>query len=298
MADRSVRTPGSQRRLAWTAGLARAAGRLARLALEEDHARRDVTSVVALEPSARCTASIVARTAGVVAGLPVAAIVYRLYDRRVRVRLISRDGERVGPGAVLAEVRGPARSVLSCERTVLNFLQRLSGIATLTSRYVDAVRGTQAEIVDTRKTTPGWRLIEKYAVRCGGGVNHREHLADMVMFKDNHLALSGKTLDALVGDARRKFPGLPVAAEAETLAQVQELLSINVDVLMLDNMTPAMMRNAVRRAQGRAVLEATGGVTLRTVRAVAMTGVHRISVGALTHSAPALDISMDIGVDA
>ena len=281
-------------RTLWSLREQQAAERLVRLALTEDRAAADPTSRLAVPAAAAGRATLVCRAAGVVAGLPLLRLVYRIFDRRVRVRCLCADGARVSAGDVIATCAGPARALLACERTALNFLQRLSGIATLTARFVQAVAGTGVAIVDTRKTAPGWRLLEKYAVRCGGGVNHRLHLADMIMLKDNHLALSPLTLPELIAAARARYPRLPVACEAETLAQVAQLLPTGVDVLMLDNMSPRALRAAAALCRGRACLEATGGVTLKNVRAVARTGVARISVGALTHSAPALNLSLEI----
>jgi nicotinate-nucleotide pyrophosphorylase (carboxylating) len=215
----------------------------------------------------------------------------------VRVQRLVRDGQRVRAGALLMRVRGPARAILSAERVALNFVQRLSGIATLTAQFVAAVRGTRAQILDTRKTTPGWRRLEKYAVRCGGGRNHRFGLFDMVLIKDNHLAaLRGarpNPIAAAVRAARKRFPGLRVEVEADTLAQARQAVEAGADMILLDNMTPRRLRRAVQWIGGRAVTEASGGVTLRNVRAIARAGVDFISVGALTHSARAVDIGLD-----
>jgi nicotinate-nucleotide pyrophosphorylase (carboxylating) len=204
------------------------------------------------------------------------------------------DGDRVRPGALLATVTGPARGLLSAERVALNFVQRLSGVATLTMAFVVSVAGTGAKIVDTRKTTPGLRQLEKYAVRCGGGVNHRIGLQDAVLIKDNHIAAGGG-IGATVHRARNCAPHtMRIEVECKTLAQVEEALAAGPDIILLDNMDTDMLREAVRRIGGQAITEASGGVNLQTVRAIAETGVDLISVGALTHSAPALDISLDI----
>jgi nicotinate-nucleotide pyrophosphorylase (carboxylating) len=194
-------------------------------------------------------------------------------------------------------VAGPARALLTAERVALNFVQRLSGVATLTAKFVDAVRGTKARILDTRKTTPGLRALEKYAVRCGGGQNHRFGLFDLVLIKDNHLAVLGEAapnpVAAAVAAARRQYPQLQVEVEADTLAQVEQAIAAGADIILLDNMTPDALRAAVQLVAGRARTEASGGVNLATVRAIAETGVDFISVGALTHSAPAVDIALD-----
>ena len=197
----------------------------------------------------------------------------------------------------MLEVSGSARAILGAERVALNFVQRLSGVATLTAQFVDAVRGTRAQILDTRKTTPGWRRFEKYAVACGGGRNHRLGLFDMILIKDNHLAAlraaKPNAIAAAIQRARRKFPKLKVEVEADTLAQVAQAAAAGADIILLDNMTPAQLRKAVKLVAGRARTEASGGVNLKTVRAIAQTGVDFISVGALTHSAPAVDIGLD-----
>lgn len=210
---------------------------------------------------------------------------------------LARDGQRVKAGASLLKITGPARAILGAERVALNFVQRLSGVATLTAQYVAAVRGTRAHILDTRKTTPGWRRFEKYAVACGGGHNHRLGLFDMVLIKDNHLAAlreaQPNAVAAAIQRARRKFPRLKVEVEADTLAQVKQAVEAGADIILLDNMAPARLRPAVKLVAGRAKTEASGGVNLNTVRAIAQTGVDFISVGALTHSARAVDIGLD-----
>jgi nicotinate-nucleotide pyrophosphorylase (carboxylating) len=227
-------------------------------------------------------------------------MVYERIDPSVVVTLKSADGDAVAPGQELAVITGPASSLLIGERTALNFLQRLSGIATLTRRFVDAVQGTKALICDTRKTTPAWRQLEKYAVRCGGGTNHRLGLYDQVLIKDNHIALSGRSIEALVSQARSQVgPQFKIEVEVDTLDQLRSVLPLPVDFILLDNMTAPQMRQAVAlrnqlRPGGLPLLETSGGVTLQTVREFAETGVDRISVGALTHSAPSLDLALDI----
>lgn len=269
-----------------------------RRALAEDLPWGDLTTEALIPPEWTARARLVARQAGVVAGLPVAERVFRALDPAVSFRARVAEGARVEPGEVLAEVEGRARALLAGERTALNFLQRLSGIATLTARFVEAVGGTGVRIVDTRKTAPGLRALEKYAVRVGGGHNHRHGLSDGVLIKDNHLALlrrAGISLGEAVRRARARVPHtVRVEVEVETLEELEEALQAGADLILLDNMPPDLLREAVRRARGRAVLEASGGIRLETVRAAAEAGVDLISVGALTHSAPALDISLEM----
>ncbi len=241
-----------------------------------------------------------ARSPGVLAGLPVAERLAAEFELSEHWRAFRGDGDRVEAGTVVARLAGPMRSLLSMERIVLNFLQRLSGIATLTARFVAATEGTRAAIYDTRKTTPGWRALEKYAVRCGGGRNHRFGLHDAVLIKDNHLAwlrAAGLDIAAAVATARANVPaGTVVEVEVDTLEQLDVALSCGPDIILVDNLGPEALAEAVRRRDARApavMLEASGGVSLETVAARAATGVDRISVGALTHSAPALDVAMD-----
>lgn len=266
---------------------------LLELAIAEDIGPGDVTSETILPPDQTLRAQLVAKKPGVIAGLPVAAAVFHRVDPAVRFTPRVRDGDPVAPGDTIAEVEGPARSLLAAERTALNFLQRLSGIATLTRQFVDAVAGTRAVILDTRKTHPGYRALEKYAVRMGGGQNHRMGLYDMVLIKDNHIAAAG-SITAAVRRARAAYPYLPVEVEVQNLDQLREALELPVDRIMLDNFDLQAIRAAVQIAAGRVPLEVSGGVTLERVAELAATGVDYISVGALTHSAPALDISMDV----
>ncbi len=256
--------------------------------LDEDVGTGDLTSAAVVDEDAVCEARIVAREPGVVCGLDAAGSVFATLGARLEP--LVGDGDRVELGPI-ARVDGPARAVLAGERLALNLLGRLSGIATLTRRYADAVEGTGATILDTRKTTPGFRELEKQAVRCGGGENHRLGLFDGVLIKDNHLRLAGSIGEAV---RRARGTGFPVEVECDTLAQVDEALGAGVDRIMLDNMSPDELRTAVGRVNGRVELEASGGVTLANVRAVAETGVDFISVGALTHSAPALDVSLEV----
>ncbi|WP_145242141.1 carboxylating nicotinate-nucleotide diphosphorylase [Urbifossiella limnaea] len=270
---------------------------LVALALAEDlgdAGDRTSASLIPAEQPGR--AAFVARTAGVAAGLPAAALVCAAVDPALAFTPVLADGTRLARGDVLATVAGPLRSVLAAERTALNFLQRLSGVASLTRRYVDAVAGTHAAVLDTRKTAPGWRLLEKYAVRAGGGTNHRVGLYDGVLIKDNHLAGLGGDVRRAVELARAANAGLPIEVEVDTMEQLEHALAAKADIVLLDNMPPGVMRTAVARRDAVSPgtrLEASGGITLDTIAAAAATGVDRISVGALTHSAPALDIALD-----
>jgi nicotinate-nucleotide pyrophosphorylase (carboxylating) len=268
-----------------------------RLALAEDIGTGDVTTRATVRPGVVATALMRAREPLVVAGLALAEAAFRQLAPRVQITRYVRDGQRVAANATLLKIKGPAPALLSAERVALNFVQRLSGVATLTSRFVVAIKGTRAKILDTRKTTPGWRKFEKYAVACGGGQNHRLGLFDMVLIKDNHLAAlqheSPNAIEAAVQLARAKYPGLKVEVEADRLEQVAQALAAGADLILLDNMNLAHLRRAVQLCQGRAQTEASGGVSLARVRRIAQTGVNFISVGALTHSARAVDIGLD-----
>jgi nicotinate-nucleotide pyrophosphorylase (carboxylating) len=268
-------------------------------ALREDVGAGDLTSLGVIPAEARFSARFVLREAGVVAGLPVAQAVFATLDEQLVFKSYVHEGELVAPRTMIASVEGSARNILTGERVALNLLQRMSGIATLTTRYVEAIQGTKARILDTRKTTPGLRALEKYAVRVGGGVNHRFGLYDGVMLKDNHLALlaqAGISLRKAVEQARASVgPMVRVEIEVETVAQAIEAVEAGAEMLLLDNMAPDELRAAVNAVGGKAILEASGGITLDTVRAVAETGVDYISVGALTHSVRALDIGLDVG---
>ena len=276
--------------------------RLVEMALEEDLGRGDVTSDLLVPPHVAARAVLRSRSEGVIAGLDVAALVFAIVDSRVEFLASIKDGYGVADGQELAKISGAARSLLRAERVALNFLQRLSGIATLTSRYVGIVRGTRARIVDTRKTTPGLRPLEKYAVRAGGGFNHRRDLSDAVMIKDNHLsAIAARGLSLL--DAVKLLRGslphtLKIEIEVDRLDQISEALAAGADIILLDNMTTADLKSAVAMIDGRALTEASGGVSPGTVAEIAASGVDVISVGALTHSAPALDIGLDFEVGA
>ena len=263
-------------------------------ALREDRADLDVTSLAVIPPGARGTARIFAKEEGVLAGLPVAAEVFAAIDEESEFTPILTDGARLRPGAGIAEVRGRLRAILAGERVALNFLQRLSGIATATATLVERVKDYPVKILDTRKTTPGLRALEKYAVRVGGGANHRFSLADMILIKDNHIAAAGSVAEAIRRARAAAPPFLLLEVEAETEEQVREALAAGADVIMLDNMTPAEMRRMVELVAGRAKLEASGKINPENVAAVAATGVDYISAGYITHSAPALDLSMEV----
>ena len=271
--------------------LQRAAAPLITLAIAEDIGPGDVTSEAVLPADMRLQGRIIAKATGTIAGLPVAAAVFERLDPALRFTPHLRDGDRVTPGDLVAQVNGPGRSMLAAERTALNFLQRLSGIATLTRAFVDRVAGTPTIILDTRKTHPGYRALEKYAVRVGGGQNHRMGLYDMALIKENHIQAAG-SISAAVERVRAAHPHLPIEVEVKTLDELRETLALDVDRIMLDNMNLEQIQAAVRLAAGRVPLEVSGGVTLERVADIAATGVDYISVGALTHSAPALDLSM------
>jgi nicotinate-nucleotide pyrophosphorylase (carboxylating) len=276
---------------------------LAHLALAEDlGSSGDLTSQAVIPIDLEGQAVFVARTTGVVAGLPAIKGTFDLVDRGLSVEPAIEDGMTITPGTRLATVRGLMRGLLKGERTALNFLQRLCGVATLTRRYVEQIAGLPVQLLDTRKTTPGWRLLEKYAVRCGGGHNHRLGLGDGVLIKDNHLAALRGVPDPVAEAVRlaRAASGhsVPLEIEVDTLEQLERALAVGPDIVLLDNMAPPLLREAVRRRDAVAPgvpLEASGGVNLTTIRAIAETGVDRISVGALTHSAVALDIGLDYG---
>ena len=271
--------------------------RAVQLALAEDLGSGDVTTQSVVRENAVARATMRAREPLVLAGLPLAEAAFRELSSELEITREAEDGQHVEAGRVLLKLRGTARPILSAERVALNFIQRLSGVATLTAQFVDVVKETAAQILDTRKTTPGWRRLEKYAVACGGGRNHRFGLFDMVLIKDNHLAaLKEESPDAIAAAlqrARAAHPSLKVEVEADTLEQVEQAVAAGADLILLDNMNPVQLRLAVRKCKGRAQTEASGGVSLASVRAIAETGVDFISVGALTHSARAVDIGLD-----
>jgi nicotinate-nucleotide pyrophosphorylase (carboxylating) len=267
---------------------------LVRDALQEDGAFNDVTTIATVLSDRRARARLVARQPGVVAGVALAIEAFHQLDPKMAIRIDAEDGKRVAKGDTVLYLSGHARGMLSAERVALNFMQRLSGVATLTCKYVDAVRGTRAKILDTRKTTPGWRALEKYAVRAGGGVNHRLDLAASVLIKDNHLSAVEGDIALAVRRARDLVdPGATVEVECDRIEQVRAALEARADIILLDNMSPELMRECVALVDGRAITEASGGVNLETVRAIAETGVDHISVGALTHSAPAMNLALD-----
>lgn len=266
-------------------------------ALAEDLGRAgDITTSATIPESAKAVAVIAARKPGVIAGLPLAEAAFRALDPSVRFESAVKDGTRVTPGDIVARMSGPARSILSAERVALNYLGRLSGIATATASFADAIAHTRAKISDTRKTTPGLRALEKYAVLCGGGVNHRFGLYDMVLIKDNHIAVAGGVRPALRA-AKEKAGGVKIEVEVDNLDQLDEIIAEGADIVLLDNMTPDQLAEAVKRVGGRFTTEASGGVTLDTVKAIAESGVDIISTGWITHSAPVLDLGLDIEID-
>jgi nicotinate-nucleotide pyrophosphorylase (carboxylating) len=265
--------------------------------LEEDLGMGgDITSKATIPEDARFTAEMNARQAIVVAGIEIAAALFRALDKGVHVELLVNDGERVAHGATLMRLSGNARAMLTAERSALNTLQHLSGIATLTRQYVDAIAGTGAILLDTRKTIPGLRVLEKYATRMGGAQNHRMRLDDGVLIKDNHVAVCGGVAEA-VRRAKAADTGLPVQVEVDRIDQIEPALAAGADRLLLDNMDPAELREAVHLVAGRVPLEASGGVTLETIRFLAETGVNFVSLGRITQSAPAVDIGLDYGID-
>lgn len=265
-----------------------------RSALDEDGAFDDVTTIATVVSDRRARATLVARDSGVIAGVPLALECFRQLDPKIAIRVEVEDGSRVRAGTPVLFLTGHARALLSAERVALNFMQRLSGIASLTARFVDVIAGTRARILDTRKTTPGWRRLEKYAVRAGGGVNHRMDLATAVLIKDNHLAAVDGDVALAVRRVRELArPGTEIEVECDRIEQVEQALEAGAEMILLDNMPLDTMRACVALVRGRARLEASGGVNLSTVRGIAETGVDFISVGALTHSPPALNLALD-----
>jgi len=268
-----------------------------RLALTEDIGSGDATTLAIVPETATARAVMRAREPLVVAGLAFAEAAFAELSFAIQVERLAKDGQHANASEILLRVSGPARAILSAERVALNFVQRLSGVATLTAQFVDAVKGTRAQILDTRKTTPGWRRFEKYAVTCGGGKNHRLGLFDMILIKDNHLAAlkneKSNAIAAAVARACEKFPKLKIEVEADTLEQAEQAADAGADIILLDNMNPIQLRLAVQKVKGRAQTEASGGVNPGNVHAIAESGVDFISVGALTHSARAMDIGLD-----
>jgi nicotinate-nucleotide pyrophosphorylase (carboxylating) len=266
-------------------------------ALAEDIGSGDATTLATVPETATVRALVHAREPLVVAGLDFAEAAFRELSAAIKIERLAKDGRRVNGGDILLKISGLARAILSAERVALNFVQRLSGVATLTAQFVDAIKDTPAQILDTRKTTPGWRRFEKYAVTCGGGHNHRLGLFDLVLIKDNHLAAlrdaQPNAIAAAVRRAREKFPQLKIEVEADTLEQAGQAAAAGADIVLLDNMNPVQLRLAVQKVKGRAKTEASGGVNLAGVQTIAKTGVDFISIGALTHSARAVDIGLD-----
>jgi nicotinate-nucleotide pyrophosphorylase (carboxylating) len=276
--------------------------RIVTMALDEDAPWGDLTGETLIPARATATAELVARESGVFSGARVVEATFRVVDPAIAVEVLAADGDRFAAGDVLARVQGPARGILRGERVALNLVQRMSGVATLTARFVDAVAGTRARIVDTRKTTPGLRSLERQAVRDGGGRNHRRSLSDAVMAKDNHLAVltaGGADLGTALREARDRMPHTAhLEVEVDRIDQIEPVLAGGADTVMLDNFTVDELRAGVALIAGRATVEASGGVNLDTVAAIAATGVDVISVGALTHSARALDLGLDVVIDA
>jgi len=273
--------------------------RAVQLALAEDVGTGDVTTLAIVPAQAVATAVMRAREPLVLAGMDLAEAAFAELSGEFKFKRELEDGQRAVRNKVMLRVSGPARALLTAERVALNFVQRLSGVATLAAQFVKAVQGTGAQILDTRKTTAGWRRLEKYAVSCGGAGNHRFGLYDMVLIKDNHLAALGSdssAIPAAVQRARERYPQLKIEVEAETLEQVEQAAAAGADVVLLDNMSLVQLRLAVQRCKGRTKTEASGGISLASVRAIAETGVDFISVGALTHSARAVDVGLDFEI--
>jgi len=264
------------------------------VALAEDIGQGDLTTRATVPGDAQLKASMVARENMVVAGMPIVEEIVKRLVPNATIKILAPDGTAVSTGDVLVELKGPAEGLLTAERTALNSVQFLSGIATLTNAYVTEISGTKATLLDTRKTVPGLRNLSKYAVRCGGGTNHRIRLDDGILIKDNHIAVAGDIATAVLAAKSHDFGGIKIQAECDTLGQVQQALDAGADALLLDNMPPPVLRQAVALIQGRIPLEASGGVNLNTIRAIAETGVDFISVGAITQRAPAVDIGLDI----
>lgn len=269
---------------------------LIKMALAEDIGRGDITAVAIVGPKLRARARIIAKEDLILCGIGIAKKVFLSISRGTKFKIIRRDGERCGCGDVLAVVEGPAIALLSGERTALNFLQHLSGIATLTKRFVDAVRGTRAKILDTRKTLPGWRALEKYAVKTGGGQNHRMGLYDHFLIKNNHIAIAGSVTEAILRAKKKRKAGQKIEVETRGMKEVEEALDTRADIIMLDNMAADGVRRAVSFVGGRARLEVSGNISLENISQYAATGVDFISIGAITHSAPAADVHMLIEI--
>jgi nicotinate-nucleotide pyrophosphorylase (carboxylating) len=269
-----------------------------RQALTEDRVRQDVTTKTLIPATLKCQASVLAKARGIVAGVEIAREVFLKVDRQLKITILIQDGAEVKPGDIIATIEGKCSSILIAERVALNFLQRLSGIASETARYIQSVKGLPVIIMDTRKTTPGLRTLEKYAIRVGGGQNHRMSLEGSILIKDNHLAALRRQnlgIGEIIARARQKTsPQFKIEIEVKTAEEAAQAAEAGADIILLDNMNPEQMRQAIGLVKGRALIEASGGITLENVRAVAETGVDRISIGALTHSPKALDISLEL----
>ena len=263
-------------------------------ALAEDIGAGDATTNTLINAAGKGRAYLIARETLTVAGMPLAVEAFQQLDSQAEIVIQADEGQSIDAGQPIATVNASLRALLTAERTALNYLQRLSGVATLAAQYVRAVEEAGVRILDTRKTTPGWRIFEKYAVQCGGAFNHRRGLDDQVMIKDNHLALFGGSITEAVAQARKNFPALKIEVEADTLDQVAQAVESKADSILLDNMSTDQLTEAVKLVNGRVLTEASGGITLGSIQEVAGTGVDAISIGALTHSAPAVDIAMDI----
>ncbi|MEO0076752.1 MAG: carboxylating nicotinate-nucleotide diphosphorylase [candidate division WOR-3 bacterium] len=263
-------------------------------ALMEDIGDGDITTKLIVSKDSFSEAQIVAKQAGILAGSKIVQEVFRMLSPKIKIRFNLNEGEEFKSGDIIAELKGPTRAILTGERTALNFLCRLSGIATLTRRFVEKIADTNAIILDTRKTTPNLRILEKYAVRIGGGQNHRFGLFDMILIKDNHIVAAGSLINAIKTVQSKNKARLPIEVECKNISEVKQALSLNVPWIMLDNMNLQQIKQAVRLCQGKSKLEVSGGVNLKNVRQIAETGVNYISVGAITHSAPHIDISLEI----
>lgn len=267
---------------------------LIQLALKEDIGKYDITSELIIPKNSVGTASIIAKESGIICGLQIANQICKTIDKKLSFAALSKDGDRVAASQKIATINGPLKSLLTAERTILNFLQRMSGIASETNKYAAALRGTNTKLLDTRKTVPGHRALDKYAVKVGGGVNHRIGLFDMILIKENHIAAAGSITEAVKRASLNKPKNMKIEVEVTNLREVKEALTQNVDIIMLDNMNASRIKKSLQVINGKCKTEASGGITLKNIRQIAKTGVNYISVGAITHSVKALDIAMYI----
>ena len=267
---------------------------LIKLALKEDIGSGDVTSLATIPKDGNVKARIIAKEKMIVAGINVMALVFKTIDKKIKIKAKVEDGNCINKRTIIAELNGPARSILTAERTALNFLQRLSGIATLTGKFVSAVRGTKVKITDTRKTTPGWRALEKYAVKTGGGINHRMGLYDMYLIKNNHIDIAGSVTNTILAVRRSSRGRLLIEVEVRNLKELKEAVALGPDTIMLDNFSLKMAKKAFKIVKNRLKIEISGGISLKNVKKYVKTGVNFISVGSITHSAPAADIHLAI----